>query len=125
MKAGKVCATHTGRGNYLETLRNPGGRGLKVSLDNARSRHAERRTGAALRLRAASFLLPAGACSLERIGPEAARVGGLCGALWSRCTLALHLPLTVLSARFSRRCPLLPSSVQPVWSFPAGRPDGS
>ena len=48
-----------GEGNYLETLRNPGGKGLKVNLDNARSRHAERRTGAALRLRAASFLLPA------------------------------------------------------------------
>lgn len=131
MQAGKVCVTLPGIGAPLR-MRNPAGRGSKVrrsppsyGFHNAQlpACRAPRELRSAP-ARCPPFPLLAGACSPGRLGLQAAHARRACGALWSRCTLALYLSLTVPFAGLSRRRPLPPSSLHPACCFLASRPEG-
>lgn len=103
MQAGKVCATHPGRGALLRDTEKPWGRGSKVRRQSPpaastthNSRHAERLADCALRARAlpaASSRLPAGACSPGSFGPQAACARGVAG----RCGVAVPSRFSCLS----------------------------
>lgn len=90
MQAGKVCATHPGRGALLRDTEKPWGRGSKVRRQSPpaastthNSRHAERLADCALRARA----LPGS------FGPQAACARGVAG----RCGVAVPSRFSCLS----------------------------
>lgn len=106
MQAGKVCATHPGRGALLRDTEKPWGRGSKVRRQSPpaastthNSRHAERLADSALRARAlpaASSRLPGGPVVPGALGRRRLALVELRGAvelLYPRASAVSHSPL--------------------------------